>query len=98
MKEDVEEAKLHIQSQVINDGVREWLTKAENSLKDEIKNKILEIADLIEEYSKFNRLGHRAKLPNLDLVTSKNHVDLKSSDAALKKIMEALKDDKKSGR
>ncbi|KAK8314979.1 hypothetical protein V6Z11_D01G207200 [Gossypium hirsutum] len=112
MKEDVEEAKLHIQSQVINDGVREWLTKAENSLKDvercfrlcpnwcwryqltqEIKNKILVIADLIEEYSKFNRLGHRAKLPNLDLGTSTNHVDLKSSDAALKKIMEALKDD-----
>ncbi|TYG84030.1 hypothetical protein ES288_D01G216700v1 [Gossypium darwinii] len=75
MKEDVEEAKLHIQSQ-------------------EIKNKILVIADLIEEYSKFNRLGHRAKLPNLDLGTSTNHVDLKSSDAALKKIMEALKDDK----
>ncbi|MBA0734524.1 hypothetical protein Gogos_018426, partial [Gossypium gossypioides] len=123
MKEDVEEAKLHIQTQVIYDGVREWLTKAENSLEDvevldskieenkrcfrlcpnwcwryqltqEIKNKILKIADLIEEYSKFSRLGHRAKLPNLDLVTSKNHVDLKSSNAAFKKIMEALKDDK----
>ncbi|PPD81493.1 hypothetical protein GOBAR_DD21572 [Gossypium barbadense] len=105
MKEDVEEAKLHIQSQVINDGVREWLTKAENSLKDvevlDSKMKKIRdasvcvlIADLIEEYSKFNRLGHRAKLPNLDLGTSTNHVDLKSSDAALKKIMEALKDDK----
>ncbi|TYI96112.1 hypothetical protein E1A91_D01G047500v1, partial [Gossypium mustelinum] len=33
-------------------------------------------------------------LPNLDLVTSKNHVDSKSSDAAFNKIMEALKDDK----
>ncbi|KAH1120719.1 hypothetical protein J1N35_003879 [Gossypium stocksii] len=123
MKDDVEEAKLHIQTQVIDDGVYEWLTKAENALKDvevldskieenkrcfrlcpnwcwryqltqEIKNKILEIADLIEGCSKFKRLGHRAKLPNLDLVISKNHVDLKSSDAAFKKIMEALKDDK----
>ncbi|TYG81976.1 hypothetical protein ES288_D01G049200v1 [Gossypium darwinii] len=35
----------------------------------------------------------RAKLPNLDLVTSKNHVDSKSSDAAFNKIMEALMDD-----
>ncbi|KAA3467799.1 disease resistance protein [Gossypium australe] len=122
VKEDVEEAKLQIRTQVIYDQVDEWLTKAENALKDvkvldskieenkrcfrlcpnwcwryqlsqEIKNKALEIADLLKK-SEFKRVGHRAKLPNLDLVTSKDHVDLKSSDAAFNKIMEALKDDK----
>ncbi|XP_052875443.1 probable disease resistance protein At4g27220 [Gossypium arboreum] len=122
VKEDVEEAKLQIRTQVIYDQVDEWLTKAENALKDvkvldskieenkrcfrlcpnwcwryqlsqEIENKALEIADLVKK-SEFKRVGHRAKLPNLDLVTSKDHVDLKSSDAAFNKIMEALKDDK----
>lgn len=53
----------------------------------------MEIVDLLNE-SEFKRVDHRAKLPNLDLVTFKNHVDLKSSDAAFSKIMEALKDDK----
>ncbi|KAA3467804.1 disease resistance protein [Gossypium australe] len=122
VKEDVEEAKLQIRTQVIYDQVDEWLTKTENALKDvkvldskieenkrcfrlcpnwcwryqlsqEIENKALEIADLLKK-SEFKRVGHRAKLPNLDLVTSKDHVDLKSSDAAFNKIMEALKDDK----
>ncbi|KAL1118596.1 hypothetical protein V6Z11_D01G046300 [Gossypium hirsutum] len=122
VKEDVEEAKLQIRTQVIYDQVDEWLPKAENALKDvedldskikenkrcfrlcpnwcwryqlsqEIENKTLEIIDLVKE-SKFERVGHRAKLPNLDLVTSKNHVDSKSSDAAFNKIMESLKDDK----
>ncbi|TYI96115.1 hypothetical protein E1A91_D01G047700v1 [Gossypium mustelinum] len=122
VKEDVEEVKLQIKTQVINDRVDEWLTKAENALKDvkvldskieedkrcfrlcpnwcgryqlsqEIENKTLEITNLIKK-SKFERVGHHAKLPNLDLVTSKNHVDSKSSDAAFNKIMEALKDDK----
>ncbi|KAG4161099.1 hypothetical protein ERO13_D01G038100v2 [Gossypium hirsutum] len=116
VKEDVEEAKLQIRTQVIYDQVDEWLPKAENALKDvedldskikenkrcfrlcpnwcwryqlsqEIENKTLEIIDLVKE-SKFERDGHRAKLPNLDLVTSKNHVDSKSSDAAFNKIME----------
>ncbi|TYG82002.1 hypothetical protein ES288_D01G051500v1 [Gossypium darwinii] len=122
VKDDVEEAKLQIRTQVIYDQVDEWLTKAENALKDvkvldskieenkrcfhlcpnwcwryqlsqEIENKTLEIADLVKK-SEFKRVGHHAKLPNLDLVTSKDHVDLKSSDAAFNKIMEALKDDK----
>ncbi|MFQ6653187.1 hypothetical protein Gotur_024713 [Gossypium turneri] len=122
VKEEVEEAKLQIRTQVIYDQVDEWLTKAENALEDvkvldskieedkrcfrlcpnwcwryqlsqEIENKTLEITNPVKK-SKFERVGHRAKLPNLDLVTSKNHVDSKSSDAAFNKIMEALKDDK----
>ncbi|XP_016714710.2 disease resistance protein At4g27190 [Gossypium hirsutum] len=122
VKDDIEEAKLQIRTQVIYDQVDEWLTKAENALKDvkvldsrieenkrcfrlcpnwcwryqlsqEIENKTLEIADLVKK-SEFKRVGHRAKLPNLNLVTSKDHVDLKSSEAAFNKIMEALKDDK----
>ncbi|TYI96108.1 hypothetical protein E1A91_D01G047100v1 [Gossypium mustelinum] len=121
VKDDVEEAKLQIRTQVIYDQVDEWPTKAENALKDvkvldseieenkrcfclcpnwcwryqlsqEIENKTLEIADLVKK-SEFKRVGHRAKLPSLDLVTSKDNVDLKSSGAAFNKIMEALKDD-----
>ncbi|TYG82000.1 hypothetical protein ES288_D01G051300v1 [Gossypium darwinii] len=107
VKDDVEEAKLQIRTQVIYDQVDEWPTKAENALKDvkvldseieenkrcfclcpnwcwryqlsqEIENKTLEIADLVKK-SEFKRVGHRAKLPSLDLVTSKDNVDLKSS-------------------
>ncbi|KAK8312520.1 hypothetical protein V6Z12_D01G047500 [Gossypium hirsutum] len=124
VKDDVEEAKLQIRTQVIYDQVDEWPTKAENALKDvkvldseieenkrcfclcpnwcwryqlsqEIENKTLEIADLVKK-SEFKRVGHRAKLPSLDLVTSKDHVYLKSLGAAFNKIMEALKDDKAS--
>ncbi|KAA3467807.1 disease resistance protein [Gossypium australe] len=99
VKEDVEEAKLQIRTQEIEVQVHEWLTNAENALKDvevldskieenkrcfrlcpnwssryqlsqEIENKTLEITDLVKK-SEFKRVGRRAKLPNLDLVTSK---------------------------
>ncbi|TYI96111.1 hypothetical protein E1A91_D01G047400v1 [Gossypium mustelinum] len=122
VEEDVKEAKLQIQTQVIEDYVDEWLTNVENALKDvqnldsiveenkrclrwcpnwwwryqlgkEIEKKTVYISKLVED-SHFERIGHRAKLPNLDLATSKDHVDLKSSDAAFDKVMESLKDDK----
>ncbi|KAK8691589.1 hypothetical protein V6N13_075093 [Hibiscus sabdariffa] len=102
VNEDVNEAKLQIQTQVIEDYVNEWLIDAENSLKDaqhlnsrieehkrclhwcpnwswryrlskEIEKKTEYISDLVEG-SHFERIGHRAVLPGLELLPSEGIV------------------------
>ncbi|XVF18473.1 hypothetical protein REPUB_Repub11eG0027200 [Reevesia pubescens] len=59
----------------------------------EIEKKTENITKLVNN-SKFERVGHHAELPGIEFMSSKDFVFSKSSTAAFKKIMEALKDDK----
>ncbi|KAL4272688.1 hypothetical protein GQ457_13G004760 [Hibiscus cannabinus] len=122
VNEDVREAKLQIQTQVIEEDVKQWLSDAENALEDarildsridenkrcfrwcpnwswryrlseEIEEKTEDISKLVEG-SHFNRIGHRAVLPDLELLPSEGIMAFESSTAAFNKIMEALEDDK----
>ncbi|KAK8648275.1 hypothetical protein V6N13_129033 [Hibiscus sabdariffa] len=121
VNEDVKEAKLQIQTQVIEDYVTEWLSDAENALKDaqsldnridenkrclhwcpnwswryrlskEIEEKTVDICKLVEG-SHFERIGHGAVVPDLELLPPEGTVTSKSSTVAFNKIMEALEDD-----
>ncbi|KAK8648244.1 hypothetical protein V6N13_129004 [Hibiscus sabdariffa] len=121
VNEDVKEAKLQIQTQVIEDYVTEWLSDAENALKDaqsldnridenkrclhwcpnwswryrlskEIEEKTVDICKLVEG-SHFERIGHGAVVPDLELLPPEGIVTSKSSTVAFNKIMEALEDD-----
>ncbi|TYJ29545.1 hypothetical protein E1A91_A06G075100v1 [Gossypium mustelinum] len=120
IQEDIKEAKLNIQTQVIEKYVEDWLTDATNALNNvqnlearieenkrcfhwcpnwswryqlskSMDEEILAIIKLVNN-SKFERIGHCAELPGLELFTSKGLVDSKSSTTAFNKIMKALKD------
>ncbi|KAK9004781.1 hypothetical protein V6N11_042237 [Hibiscus sabdariffa] len=60
-------------------------------LSKEIEKKIEDISKLVKD-SHFERIGHRAELPVLELLPSEGIVISKSSTAAFNKIMEALED------
>ncbi|XVF18468.1 hypothetical protein REPUB_Repub11eG0023900 [Reevesia pubescens] len=62
-------------------------------LSKEIEKKTEDITKLVNN-SKFEIIGHRAPLPAIEFMPSKDFVFSKSSTAAFNKIMEALKDDK----
>ncbi|XVF18501.1 hypothetical protein REPUB_Repub11eG0027400 [Reevesia pubescens] len=59
----------------------------------EIEKKTENITKLVNN-SKFERVGHRAELPGIEFMSSKDFVVSKSSTAAFNEIMKALKDDK----
>ncbi|XVF18478.1 hypothetical protein REPUB_Repub11eG0025000 [Reevesia pubescens] len=62
-------------------------------LSKEIEKKTEDITQLVNN-SKFEIIGHRAPLPAIEFMPSKDFVVSKSSTAAFNKIMEALKDEK----
>ncbi|MBA0747534.1 hypothetical protein Gogos_004443, partial [Gossypium gossypioides] len=97
IQEDIKDAKLNIQTQVIEKYVEDWLTDATNAL-----NNVQNLEARIEENKRCFRwcpnwswryqLRHRAELPGLEFFTSKGLVASKSSTTAFNKIMKALKD------
>ncbi|XVF18483.1 hypothetical protein REPUB_Repub11eG0025500 [Reevesia pubescens] len=122
VQEDVNEAKRHTQTQVIEKYVEDWLKEADNVLKDvqslegrieenkrcfrwcpnwiwryrlskEIEKKTEDITQLVDN-SEFEQVGHRAELPGIEFMSSKDFVVSKSSTASFNEIMKALKDDK----
>ncbi|XVE53005.1 hypothetical protein DITRI_Ditri02bG0170000 [Diplodiscus trichospermus] len=120
VREDVEEAKRHTQTHVIEKNVEDWLREAETVLNDvqslehrvkenkkcfpwcpnwccryqlskKIEQKTLAIRKLIGS-SNFDRVGHRAELPDIEF-SSEGYLVSKSATDAFNKIMEALKEE-----
>ncbi|XP_017977500.1 PREDICTED: probable disease resistance protein At4g27220 isoform X2 [Theobroma cacao] len=64
-------------------------------LSKKIAEKTLRMAKLVETTSKFDpsRIGHRATLPNIEFLSSKDFMPSKSSKSVLNQIWEVLKND-----